>query len=267
MIRNIALFIILFLFAGCTPQPAPQPKKPCLSAEQLNGYSYDYLSRVATLLREDAKTMNDFESFINATKNSVNNYAEMIRSSVYLSNAIRFLPIPYAGEVSNATKMFSTTVLHLNSAGVALDRYKQSSSYFLKSFDKLNPDTASASELARLGSYADTRMMSDARDLQIALHKISASAAAVAATAQTLSNAVDSTGGYLNQAKSFAGFQSTPEDKVRINESRTSINARLAQLSQKITALENSADTHRQNIAKARIYAELASQLDVSASR
>lgn len=258
--------ILLLLLSGCTPQPAPKEasSSACLSSEQLSRYSYNSLSRVAALLQEDTKTMNDFDLFINAMKNTVNNYAQMIQSSVYLSNAIRFLPIPYAGEVSNATKLFSNTLLHLNTAGVALDRYRQSSAYFLKSFAKLSPDTATPSELAKLAMYADTRMMADTRDLQIALHKISSSAAMIAATAQTLSNAADSTGNYLNQAKSLVGMQSTQDDKVKINESKTSINARLAQLSQKIASLENSADTHRQNIAKARIYADLATQLDIT---
>ena len=260
---RLLTFIVMLLFiTGCAPKPAPEAPAHCLTSGQLSAYSYDHLSRVAALLRADARSIDDYNSFIVATKGIVNNYADVIQSSVYLTNVVRFLPIPYAGEVCNVTKIVSNTVLHLNSAGVALDRYKKSSTSFLAAFDKLNRTTATPAELSKLSVYADNTVMADARELQTSLHKISTSTAAMAITAQSISNALETTGGYFNQAKTLVGVQPQSNDKIQVTASRDTFNSRLALLNQKINSLENSADTHRQNIAKARTYAELALQID-----
>jgi hypothetical protein len=260
--RLFLLILTFFILSGCTPKSPLVPQNKCITSEQLSGYSYDYLSQVAVLMREDSRKIDDFSVFINTLKLSVNNYSSMIKSSTYLTNAVRFLPIPYAGEISNFTKVFTNSLLHLNSAAVSLDNYKKSSSAFLDSFNKLDKTTATPEQLAKLSAYADTTVMADARDLRISLQKISSSVSALAATAQSISNAMETTEGYFTQAKSFVGLKPEATDKVKVNESSNSLNTRISQLSQKITSLEHSSDTHRQNIAKARTYAELAVQVE-----
>lgn len=260
--RWIVFIAALLFITGCAPVTSPAPQSPCLSASQLSGYSYDQLSRVATQMRDDGKKIEDFSLLITAMKGSVNNYSTVLQSSAYLSNAIRFLPIPYAGEVSGVTKVLSNTLIHLGSAAAALDKYKKSSSAFLESFDKLDRATATPAQLAKLATYADTTVLNDAAELQTAMQKISSSASLLSATAQTISNAMETTGGYVNQAKSFVGLQPAANDKAKVIESRDTLNSRLAQLSQKISTLEHSGDSNRQNIAKARTYADLAVQLE-----
>jgi hypothetical protein len=256
--------IVLFL-GGCTTQPEPptQPQKACLSASQLNAYGYDHLERVAKLLREDKKNIESFEVFINAMKGTVDSYAQMIKSSVYISNVVRFLPIPYAGEVSNTTKLISKTVLNLGGAASALNRYKTSTDTFLAGFDKLNRSTAKAADISKLAVYADTKLLNDANDLEASLKEISSSTTMMAATTQSIADALDTTGGYVNQAKNFVGISKpSSDDKSTVDQNRNSINTRMIQLNQKIVSLEKSGQSHRYNIAKARIYSELSVQLE-----
>ena len=267
MKKTIFLAMAVLLFWGCTPQVAT-PSRACLSSTQLSAYGYDSLARVANLLREDKKNIDTFDGFIGAMKVTVHNYADMIKSSVYISNVVRFLPIPYAGEISNTTKLISKTALHLNVAADALDRYKKSSASFLDSFEKLNPATAKPADLAKLAAFADSQLLHDAQELELALQQISSSTATMAATTQSISNALETTGNYVNNVKSFVGFSQTSattissSDKVKVHESQNSINTKMLLLNQKIVALEHSADTYRLNIEKARIYTELAVQLD-----
>lgn len=256
---------IIFFLVGCTPQPEPstQPQKACMSATQLNAYGYDHLERVAKLLREDKKNIESFEVFINAMKGTVDSYAQMIKSSVYISNVVRFLPIPYAGEVSNTTKLISKTVLNLGGAASALNRYKNSTDTFLASFDKLNRSTAKAADISKLAVYADTKLLNDANDLESSLKEISSSTTMMAATTQSIADALDTTGGYVNQAKNFVGISKpSGDDKSTVDQNRNSINTRMIQLNQKIVSLEKSGQSHRYNIAKARIYSELSVQLE-----
>lgn len=260
------LFVITALFlAGCAPQPIPctsqAPKEKCYNAQQLNQYSYEHLFKVAHLMRQDAKKIDEFSGFITAIKGSVNEYAQIIRSSVYLTNVVRYLPIPYAGEASSITKVVSNTLLNLNGAAVSLDRYQKSSNAFLDSFDKLDPHSATPAQLAKLAAYADTVVMNDAEALQNSLQGISSSASTLAATTQSISNAISTGGDYLNQAKSFVGIKPSANEEEKVRASGTSFHTKLTLLSQKISTLENSAQTHRTNILKARSYAELAQQL------
>lgn len=261
--RSIVLTAILLMMGGCSPQTHVPPQKPCMTAAALNTYGYDYLSRVAKLLREDKKNIESFEGFINAMKGTVDSYASMVKSSVYISNVVRFLPIPYAGEVSNTTKLISKTVLNLGGAASVLNRYKNSSDAFLESFDKLNRNNATAADISRLAVYADSKLLVDAKDLENSLKEISSSTAMMAATTQSIADALDTTSGYVNQAKVYAGLsQPERDDKSTVVQNRNSINARMIQLNQKIASLEKSGQAHRYNIAKARIYSELALQID-----
>ncbi|MGA9046429.1 hypothetical protein [Sulfuricurvum sp.] len=264
MIKRAILFgSVLLMLGGCTQQPIAPSQKACMSATQLNVYSYDHLARVAKLLREDKKNIESFEGFINAMKGTVDSYSEMVKSSLYISNVVRFLPIPYAGEVSNTTKLISKTALNLGGVASALNKYKNSTEYFLAGFDTLNPSNASAAEISKLAVYADTKLLNDAKTLENSLKDISESTAAMAATTQSIADALDTTGGYVNQAKNFVGLsQPSRDDKSTVVQNRNSINTRMAQLNQKIVSLEKSGQAQRYNIAKARIYSELAVQLE-----
>ncbi len=264
MKRLIVSAMIVLMMGGCAQQqPVTSVQKPCMSAEQLNGYGYDHLEKVAKLLREDKKNIESFELFINAMKGTVDNYSNMIKSSLYISNVVRFLPIPYAGEVSNTTKLISKTVLNLGGAASALNRYKNSSDAFLASFDKLSRSNANGAEISKLAVYADIKLLGDAKELENSLKEISSSTEMMAATTQSISDALDVSGGYVNQAKTFVGLtQPSSDEKNAIVQNRNSINARMAQLNQKIASLEKSGQTQRYNIAKARVYSELAIQLE-----
>jgi len=259
------IFSAVVFFAGCASQPSPCPPQPqkekCYNAGQLNQYSYDHLSKVAVLMRQDAEKIDQFSGFIGTIKGTVNDYTKIIQSSVYLTNVVRYLPIPYAGEASSITKIVSNTLLNLNGAAVSLERYQKSSTAFLDSFDKLDRNTVTSIQLVKLASYADTVVLNDAETLQHSLQGISSSASTLAATTQSISNAISTGGDYLNQAKSFVGLKPSANEEEKIKASGTSFQSKLTLLSQKICTLENSAHTHRSNILKARTYAELAKQL------
>ena len=268
--KYYALAVSTLLFVGCSAPQPPVPQQqiqaaPCLTGIQLNNYSYDNLTKVATALRKDVKDMNDFSLFINNMKSSMDSYSNMIKSSTYISNAIRLLPVPYAGEVSSATRVISTTIVNLNVAATSLDRYQKSSTAFLEAFDKLDRNNLKSIDLVKLSLYADTQVLNDASALENSLHRISTSTALLAATAQSVSDAMNTTGQYVNSAKGLIGLSETESsDKVKIDASRDTLKDRLAQLSKKIASLESTAQNNRYNIAKARTYAELGSQLQAN---
>lgn len=258
---------LLLVFTGCTPQSGlspSEPQKPCINAQQLNTYGYDHLERVAKQLREERKNIDSFDVVMVVMKRTMDEYSDMLKSSIAISNVARFLPIPYAGEVCNTTKLISKMALNLGNTATALHQYKASSGQFLEGFDKLNRASVTSAEIAKLSQFADTKLLADAKTLEFSLKEISASTTSLAATTQSISEALDTTSGYMTQAKSLVGFSgdANVDEKKKVAQNRTTIHERLTQLNQKLATLEKSGQVYRYNIAKARVYSDLALSLE-----
>lgn len=263
---RIAIFIgLFFLLVGCAPQPtlssqAVQPK-PCIDAKKLNQYSYDQLGIVAKALQEDQKNIDTFKSFVALMKSSVDEYAQMIKSSSYIASFVGYLPVPYAGEVSSATKLISKTVLNLGGVASALNQYKKSSSLFLEKYEKLDRNRLDSAELSALATYADTKVQADANTLQDSLKEVGEATTMMEATANSIANALETTNDYFVQAKNFVGLNKG-SDKTTVLKNRNTLHTQLLILNQRIGVLKRSSEKDRLHIAKARTYSELALSLE-----
>lgn len=252
--------LIVLIFTGCTPTPTPPLSvKLCVNAEKLNMYGFNHLEQVAKILREEKQNSKSFEISMFLLNKTVNEHTDMLKSSAQISNVARFLPIPYAGEVCTTTKLISKMALNLGLAATAFNEYKASSNKFLDEFDKLNRTTATSEDISKLAVYGDTKLLSDSRKLELSLKEISVSIATMACTMQSISD----TFGYMNQMKNYVGMKNevSVEDKGRLVKNRTSMVTALTQLNQKIGLLEKSGQSYRYNIAKARVFSELALEL------
>lgn len=258
---------MVLIFAGCTVTPhAPTiVQKPCINIEKLNAYGFNHLEQVAKTLRDEKQNSKAFEISMFLLNKTVNEHSDMFKSSAQISNVARFLPIPYAGEVCTATKLISKTALNLGQAANAFNQYHLSSNTFLDEFEKLNRTTTTSAEISKLAVYGDTKLLSDARNLELSLKEISASTATMASTMQGISDTLEKTNGYVNQMKNYVGMENniSEEDKGRLVKNRTSMTAALTQLNQKIGLLEKSGQVYRYNIAKARVFSELALELAI----
>lgn len=259
---SLLIIGIVFLFSGCTPTPSVTAKS-CINSEMLNAYGFNHLEQVAKVLREEKQNAKSFEMSMYLLNKTVNEHTEMIKSSSQISNVARFLPIPYAGEVCTATKLISNTALNLGLSAAAFNKYKTSSNTFLEEFDKMNRSTATARDISKLAVYADTKLLSDSKNLENSLQEISASVSAMACTMQSISDTFDTTSGYMHQMKNYVGIKNevSAEDKGKLAKNHTSMITALTQLNQKIGLLEKSGQSYRYNIAKARVYSELALEL------
>lgn len=255
---------IALIFGGCTTAPTPAAQKPCINAEKLNIYGLNHLELVAKTLREEKQNNKSFEISMFLLNKTLNEYSDLFKSSAQISNVARFLPIPYAGEVCSTTKLISKTALNLAQAATAFNQYKASSNMFLDEFDKLNRNTATSAEISRLAVYGDTKLLADAKNLELSLKDISESTATMAATMQSISEALNKTSGYVNQMKNYVGVDNdaSVEDKGKVVKNRASMMSALSGLNQKIGLLEKSGQAYRYNIAKARAFSELALELN-----
>lgn len=264
MKSSLFYILIVLIFTGCTPTPtSPLATKACVNAEKLNTYGFNHLEQVAKTLREEKQNTKSFEISMHLLNKTVNEHTDMLKSSAQISNVARFLPIPYAGEVCTTTKLISKTALNLGLAATAFNEYKTSSNIFLDEFDKLNRTTATSADISKLAVYGDTKLLSDSRNLEVSLKEISVSISTMSCTMQSISDTLETTNGYMNQMKNYVSMKNevSVEDKGKLVKNRTSMITVLTQLNQKIGLLEKSGQSYRYNIAKARVFSELALEL------
>jgi hypothetical protein len=257
--KYIFLTVVVFFFGGCTGQPTS-----CISKQELVSKSYSELSLVAKSIKEQEKPMDDFATFIGIMKNYVSDYSNTIEASAYLSNALRVLPIPYAGEVSNATKLVSNSLVHLNNTATALHKYRESSAIFLQRYNQLG-EKPTPKALAELSSYADSTLIVDALNLEGNMVQISKTTEALVTATQIISTTSTTALNYLGKAKSLLGGGSEEvslEEKNIITKSKDGFKSNLVQLNNHINMLKNSAMFNRQGIAKARVISDLAVEVD-----
>ncbi|HQS65883.1 MAG TPA: hypothetical protein PLM93_01695 [Sulfuricurvum sp.] len=260
---SLPFILIALIFTGCTTAPTLSNQKSCINASRLNTYGFNHLEHVAKALREEKQNNKSFEMSMFVLNKTVSEYSDIFKSSAQISNVARFLPIPYAGEVCTTTKLISKTALNLGQTANAFNQYKQSSNTFLDEFDKLNRSTATSAEISKLAIYGDTKLLSDAKNLELSLIEISSSTATMASTMQSISEALETGNGYVSNMKSYVGMNTTAsaEDKGKVAKNRNSMLTSLTQLNQKVSLLEKSGQVYRYNIAKARVYSELSLEL------
>ncbi|KIM05245.1 MAG: hypothetical protein KN64_04300 [Sulfurovum sp. AS07-7] len=260
--RFLFFISLLFLFQGCVAQQS-QLSSQSISKQELIEKSHYELSIVAKSIHEQESAMSDFARFIDIMKSYVNDYSNTIQASAYFSNALRVLPIPYAGEVSNATKLVSNSLVNLNNTASALDKYRYSSVNFLNGYNQLgrNPNPMA---LAQLSSYADNFLIIDALNLQANMEKIGKTTEGLLTATQIISTSSTVASSYLDKAKSFLGMQEevSVEEKEALAKSKDGFKANLTQLNNHINMLKNSAMLNRQGIAKARVISDLAVEVD-----
>lgn len=250
------IFIVVFalFIQGCQQQP-----NLCISEKELVAKSYGELTLVAKSIKEQEKSMNEFATFIDIMKNYVSDYSKTIEASAYLSNALRVLPIPYAGEVSTVAKLLSHSVVNLNDAATALHNYRQTSTIFLKKYDQLKEEPSS-SAILDLSTYADNTLIIDALSLERNMEQISKTTQALVAAVHFVASTSSSAMQYLGKVESlFGGDEKTSlKDQDALVKSKNGFQANLVQLNKHIKTLQNSAMAHRQGIAKARVISDLA---------
>jgi hypothetical protein len=257
--------LIILLIQGCVdkqttlslPSNTTISTKNCISEQELFKKSYTELSHVAQSIQTEKATLNEFKEFVSIMKHYVSDYANVIEASSYFTQALRVLPIPYAGEVANATRIISTSLVTLNETASALEKYQNSSTNFLNGFAQLQ-QKATLPELEKLSQYADNVLIVNALDLQANMKKMGKTTENLLYVNRLISDASNSTSSFFERIKNFISMSPTQREKELIEDSDSQFKSKLYQLNRHISILKNSATINRQSIAKSRVISDLA---------
>ncbi len=257
--------LLILLIQGCANKPSTLSlpanttisNKKCISEQELFKKSYAELARVAQSIQKEKATLDEFKEFVSIMKHYVSDYANVIEASSYFTQALRILPIPYAGEVANATRIVSTSLVTLNETASTLDKYQNSSANFLRGFNQLK-QKATLPALEQLSQYADNVLIVNALELQANMKKMGKTTENLLYVNKLISDASTSTSSFFDNVKEFVGMSPSEREKELVKDSDTLFKSKLYQINRHISILKNSATSNRQSIAKSRVISDLA---------
>jgi hypothetical protein len=263
--RFILSVLIILITQGCVekqstislPSNTPISTTNTISEQELFKKSYTELSHVAKSINKEKATLNEFKDFVGIMKHYVSDYASVIETSSYFTQALRILPIPYAGEVANATRIVSTSLVTLNETASTLEKYQKSSSNFLIGFNQLK-HKPTLPALEQLSQYADNVLIVNALELQANMKKMGKTTENLLYVNTLISDASNSTSSFFDSIKNFVGMTPTEREKELVKDSDGLFKSKLSQLNKHIGILKNSASINRQSIAKSRVISDLA---------
>jgi len=235
--------------------------KKCISEQELFKKSYTELAKVAHSIKKEKATLNEFKDFVSIMKHYVNDYASVIEASSYFTQALRILPIPYAGEVANATRIISSSLVTLNETASTLEKYQKSSANFLNGFNQLK-QKPTLPALEQLSQYADNVLIVNSLELQSNMKKMGKTTENLLYVNNLIADASTSTSSFFDNIKNFVGMSPSQREKELIEDSDSEFKSKLSELNHHITVLKNSATINRQSIAKSRVISDLAVEVN-----
>jgi len=263
--------LIILMIHGCVEKQSTLSlvntttisSKNCISQQELFKKSYAELARVEHSIHNEKATLNEFKEFVAIMKHYVSDYANVIEASSYFTQALRILPIPYAGEVANATRILSVSLITLNETATTLEKYQKSSSNFLKGFNQLK-HKPTLPALEQLSQYADNVLIVNALELQTNMKEMGKTTENLLYVNKLITNASTSTSSFFDNIKNFVGMSPSEREKELVYDSDTLFKSKLSQLNRHISVLKNSATINRQSIAKSRVISDLAVEITES---
>src|SRR5690349_2388220 len=177
---------------------------PTLSREELVKRNAEQLRELAASVREQRRTMTDFEGFVKWMTANLSGYAKYVEAGSVAAGFAKILPIPYAGQASVLTKFVSQGVLSLNTASVAINRYLVTSQQFIARVEALDPTkSTNPAEISELARFADGELLRDMTDAQQKLTSTAEISTSALSFLESINSYLGSTDEYWNKTKSL----------------------------------------------------------------
>jgi hypothetical protein len=211
-LSRVALcFFLIFFFHGCVSK-APQPTRGFTSQELITK-AYTTHKELTATLRSEEKSLSSLLLAVSATQSIVGDYSTLLTQSAQISSVTRFLPIPYAGEVSNSTKLIASSLATLNSATRDIDSYNKALKAYLDTVDQysLNPTLEGLFALQEKGNT----LLVKAHEMEVSLMKISHLLTTFSTLTHSIGSLLEKQQNLANDAKSLFGFTpNSPHDNL-----------------------------------------------------
>ncbi|MBI5483002.1 MAG: hypothetical protein HY888_00890 [Deltaproteobacteria bacterium] len=240
----------------------------CISVDLLRQKKTQRLKEIATDVRQQRKTVEDFQGFVTWMSANLAGYNKYIQTGSYAAVAARMLPIPYAGQASIFTKFLTQFTISLNSASLSINNYLGTSLKYIEMVDTIDPagpiDQKSVDDLS---AFADQQLIKDMYEAQNRLTAVSDLASGALSFLQSLNNFVSGTDEYWNKMKGAFRKDIDPKEKSYISESTSNLKTRAAIFNSRLKSFEELGKKQTTAVKSLAVYDELNAELAVKSGR
>lgn len=231
---------------------------PCIPATRLHQKKIQRLLEIASDVRTQRQTMNDFQGFVSWMSGNLAGYNRYIQAGSYAAVVARMLPIPYAGQASLFTKFIAQFTLALNTSSVSINKYLNSSRRFITMVEPIETGKATDDKaITEASSFADQQLLKDMNDAQNKLTAVSDLSAGALSFLGSLSHLVSGTDEYWNKAKGLFKKDVDPKEKSFISESTNNLKTQADRFNGKLKSFEELGKKETASVKSLAVYAEL----------
>ncbi len=253
--KNIIFSLLaLFIFGGCAVSEQP---KNCFDKTRLEQREYDALKNARASLATFKTEYGEMSSYINFLNAYTAEYSKYISAASTASLVIKYMPIPYAGQISSSaafgTKMTalasnaSKSVLKLNTSAAEFDSK-------LAAYET----TKNSQKLQEARKYASTVLQNDLEEAKLSLIRLKDGAAGLIAVSMAISQYYSSGDQLLSKATSM--FSDKSENDKRA-QSDNALKAKTEGFDKRLTKVTASFEGIKGHIKSADTYGALSDEL------
>ncbi len=210
--KNIVfLLLALFIFAGCAVN---EPPKNCFDKTRLEQKEYNALKNIQASLASFKTEYNEMSSYINFLNAYTAEYSKYISAASTASQVIKYMPIPYAGQISSSASFGAKITALASSASKSAMRLNTSIAEFDSKISAYEM-TKNHQKLQEARKYASTTLQNDLEEAKLNLLKLKDGAAGLIAVSSAISQYYSSGDQLLSKATSIFSDKSENDKRAQ----------------------------------------------------
>ncbi|MDD3467007.1 MAG: hypothetical protein PHE67_07645 [Campylobacterales bacterium] len=243
-----------FLLAGCAATQ-PTTAQNCFDKPRLEQRELKELKDAKASLDAFKAEYQDISAYVNFLNQYVSDYSKYIGAAASASTFIKFMPIPYAGQISSATNFGSKMTVLISNTSKSMGNLNNS----IKTFEaKLALAESDPSKLQDAQNFADTTLSADITAAELSLIKLKDGTASMMAVSAMMKGYYDQTGDALSKAVNMFGKK---EEAPKNAPNEAALKAKSDSFEHKTAKIFASFANTKNRIKNASVAGELAKEL------
>ncbi len=246
--------LAIFLFAGCAVNEQP---KNCFDKSRLEQKEYDSLKNANASLATFKTEYAEMSSYINFLNSYTAEYSKYISAASTASIVIKYMPIPYAGQISSSAAFGAKMTALASAASKSVSKLNTSSIEFdmrLTAYEvSKNPQ-----KLQEARKYASTVLQNDLEEAKQSLIRLKDGAAGLMAVSMAISQYCNSGDQLLSKATSLFSSKSDTDKRAQIDNTMKS---KTESFDKRMTKVTTSFESTKGYIKNADTYGALSDEL------
>lgn len=253
--RNVIFSVLaLFLFAGCAVSEQP---KNCFDKAKLEQREYDALKNARSSLSTFKTEYSEMASYINFLNAYTAEYSKYISAASTASLVIKYMPIPYAGQISSSAAFGTKMTALASNASKSVGKLSVSAAEFDAKLTAYET-TKSSQKLQEARKYASAVLQNDLEEAKLSLVRLKDGAAGLIAVSMAISQYYSSGDQLLSKATSIFSDKSESDKRA---QNDNALKVKTEGFDKRLTKVTASFEGIKGHIKSAETYGALSDEL------